>query len=42
MLFVLIDDLGYADVGYHGKEVGATIDTPAIDALALAGVRLEK
>ena len=33
---------GYADVSYHGKEVGSTVPTPHIDALALAGVRLEK
>ena len=39
---MLIDDLGYADVSYHGKQVGATINTPAIDQLALSGVRLEQ
>ena len=33
---------GYADVSYHGKEVGSAVPTPHIDALALAGVRLEK
>ena len=33
---------GYADVSYHGKQVGSTVPTPHIDALALAGVRLEK
>lgn len=42
ILFVLIDDLGYADVGYHGNAVGSAIPTPAIDELALAGVRLEQ
>lgn len=42
VLFVLIDDLGYADVGYHGEAVGSVIPTPAIDELALAGVRLEQ
>ena len=33
---------GRADVGYHGKAVGAAVRTPAIDELALAGVRLEQ
>jgi arylsulfatase B/arylsulfatase I/J len=40
VLFVLIDDLGFADVGYHGSTASnATILTPAIDAMAR--VRLE-
>ena len=42
VLFMLIDDLGYADVGYHGQNVGSTIPTPTIDALSDAGVRLEQ
>ena len=29
-------------MGYHGKAVGAAVRTPAIDELALAGVRLEQ
>jgi hypothetical protein len=33
VLKVLIDDLGYADVGYHGEAVGSAVSTPAIDAL---------
>ena len=40
-LFVLVDDLGYADVSYHGASVGSTIATPTIDALSAEGVRLE-
>ena len=35
--FRLTDDQGYADVGYHGSP----IPTPNLDALAMAGVRLE-
>ncbi len=41
VLFFLVDDLGYADVGYHGKQVNASVETPAIDALSGDGVRLE-
>ncbi len=38
VLFILADDLGWADVGFHGGE----IKTPAIDRLAAAGTRLEQ
>ena len=38
ILFIIADDLGWADVGYHASE----IDTPHIDRLAEAGVRLEQ
>jgi hypothetical protein len=41
VLFFLIDDLGYADVGYHGNPVGSKVFTPTIDALSGDGVRLE-
>ncbi|XP_053390526.1 arylsulfatase J-like [Mercenaria mercenaria] len=37
ILFIVADDLGFNDVGYHGSE----IKTPNIDKLALSGVRLE-
>ena len=36
-IFIVADDLGYNDVGYHGSE----IKTPNIDKLAMSGVRLE-
>ena len=36
VVILLADDLGWADVGYHGGE----IETPAIDRLATEGVRL--
>lgn len=38
LVFLIVDDLGWADVGYHGGEVR----TPTIDALANDGVRLER
>ena len=41
VLFFLIDDLGYADVGYHGNAVGSAVLTPTIDTLSRSGVRLE-
>jgi hypothetical protein len=37
ILFILADDLGWNDVGYHKSE----IKTPTIDKLAAGGVRLE-
>ena len=37
IVFILADDLGWADVGYHGPD----IKTPNIDKLAAAGARLE-
>jgi len=38
IVVILADDLGYADVGYHGSD----IQTPHIDSIAKEGVRLEK
>ena len=40
IVFVLADDLGYADIGYHGG-AGQGIRTPTLDKLAHEGVRLE-
>src|SRR5687768_2404606 len=36
VLFIVGDDMGYADVGFHG---GTEIPTPHLDALAGTGVR---
>jgi len=37
IIIILADDLGWADVGYHGGK----ISTPSIDRLAREGVRME-
>src|SRR5262245_42057809 len=37
IIYLLIDDLGFTDVGFHGSE----IKTPHIDKLAAGGARLE-
>ncbi|GFN88342.1 arylsulfatase b [Plakobranchus ocellatus] len=37
VVFVLADDYGYNDIGYHGSE----IQTPTLDKLAQSGVKLE-
>ena len=37
ILFLIADDLGWADVGWHGSE----IDTPHLDRLARGGVILD-
>ena len=37
ILFILADDYGYNDIGYHGSE----IKTPELDKLAADGVKLE-
>ena len=37
IVFVLADDYGWNDVGYHGSE----IKTPTLDRLASDGVKLE-
>ena len=38
ILYLLADDLGWADVGFHGDE----IKTPSLDKLAASGARLEQ
>jgi arylsulfatase A-like enzyme len=37
IVFILADDLGWADVGWHKREIA----TPNLDALAAGGVKLE-
>ncbi|XP_072045797.1 arylsulfatase B-like [Amphiura filiformis] len=41
IVFILADDMGYNDVGYHGMEGMSAIQTPTIDRLADQGVKLE-
>ena len=38
IVFILADNLGWRDVGYHGSE----IQTPNLDRMAHAGVRMEQ
>jgi len=38
IVYITVDDLGWKDIGYHGS----TIQTPTLDRLAAAGVRLEQ
>ncbi len=37
VIFILVDDMGWGDVGYHGSEIA----TPNIDALAANGVIID-
>ena len=39
VLFIVADDMGYADVGFNG---GTEIKTPHLDSIAKAGARLEE
>jgi sulfatase-like protein len=38
ILFIIADDLGWKDVGFHGSD----IKTPNLDKLAAGGVKLEQ
>lgn len=38
IIFILVDDMGWGDVGYHGSEIA----TPNIDALAASGVEIDR
>ena len=40
LLVVVLDDLGYGDIGYNNPEMAMA--TPTIDRLANAGVRLDQ
>lgn len=37
LIFIMVDDQGYGDIGYHGSD----IHTPLLDQLAREGVILE-
>lgn len=38
IIFILVDDMGWKDVSYHGSE----IETPNIDRIAASGLKLER
>ena len=38
IVFLLIDDLGWGDVGFHQESPNAEVVTPNIDALAQEGI----
>ena len=42
ILFVLIDDFGHAEMGYHRDPPTREVQTPNMDELALNGVKLER
>lgn len=42
ILTILVDDLGWGDVGFHRSVPSAEVVTPNIDALATSGVILER
>ena len=41
IVFILADDLGYNDIGYHAIHGMSAVRTPHLDALANEGVKLE-
>ena len=41
IVFILADDYGFNDIGYHGSDHGSAMKTPFLDSLALSGIRLE-
>ena len=41
IVFVLADDFGFNDIGYHGNNHLSQIKTSFLDSLAMSGVRLE-
>ena len=41
IVFVLADDLGYNDIGYHAINGMSAVKTPHLDTLANEGVKLE-
>jgi arylsulfatase A-like enzyme len=38
VVFILVDDLGFGDVGYNGSDIA----TPVLDQMAIDGVRLDR
>ena len=42
ILFVVVDDFGWAEVGYHREAKTPEVNTPTIDALVAEGVELNR
>ena len=42
IVMLLIDDYGYANIGYHAGQSNKEVVTPNLDSLALTGVILER
>eukprot|EP01052_Picozoa_sp_SAG31_P013556 SAG31_NODE_817_length_11849_cov_6.737362_8_plen_291_part_00 len=42
ILFILVDDLGYADVGFNRAQPDREVVSPALDELVASGVRLTR
>ena len=41
IVFMLIDDYGHTDVGYHNRNYDNLLRTPHLDTLAATGIKLE-
>lgn len=41
VVFILADDLGYNDIGYHARQGDSAMRTPYLDRLAAEGIKLE-
>ncbi|CAE7245189.1 ARSB [Symbiodinium natans] len=42
ILFVLVDDLGWADVGFHRDKANPEVVTPNLDSLVASGIHLNR
>jgi arylsulfatase I/J len=42
VMFILVDDLGHAELGYHREKKTQEVQTPSIDALVDVGVNLNR
>jgi len=42
IIMILIDDLGWANVGYHREEPDTEVRTPIIDKLVNTGIELDR
>lgn len=42
IVFMLIDDYGHTDIGYHNQKYDNLLRTPHLDTLAATGIKLEQ